>query len=53
MGSLEKVMHDHFHMRKVSALWIPRLLTSLQKQERVESSKAPLTAYQGNQEVFS
>ena len=39
VGSTEKIIHYHLHMGKVSARWIPRLLTPLQKQERVECAK--------------
>lgn len=39
-------------MRKVSARWVPRLLTPFQKQERVECSQALLTMCHGNQENF-
>jgi histone-lysine N-methyltransferase SETMAR len=52
VGSVEKVIHDHLHMRKVSARWVPRLLTPFQKQERVTCSQALLTMCQENQEDF-
>ena len=41
-------------MHKVSAQWIPRLLTpgSFQKQERVDCSKALLDECQQNQQAF-
>lgn len=38
-GSVETIIHNHLHMRKVSARWIPMLLTPFQKQERVECSR--------------
>ena len=50
MGSVEKIIHDHLYMEKVSARWIPRLPTPFQKQERVESSQALLTMCRDNQE---
>ena len=52
VGSVEKIIHDHLHMGKVSARWIPRLLTPFQKQERVECSQALLTMCRDNQEDF-
>ena len=52
VGSVEKIIHDHLHMRKVSARWVPRLLTPFQKQERVTCSQALLDMCQGNQEDF-
>lgn len=52
VGSVEKIIQDHLHMRKVSARWVPRLLTPFQKQERVECSQALLTMCHGNQEDF-
>ena len=30
-GSVKTIIHDHFHMHKVSARWIPRLLTPFHK----------------------
>ncbi|KAK8384231.1 hypothetical protein O3P69_009169 [Scylla paramamosain] len=50
--SMDKIIHDHLHMRKLSARWVPRLLTPFQKQERVQCSQALLTMYQKNQEEF-
>ena len=32
IGSVETIIHEHLHMQKVSARWIPRLLTPFQKQ---------------------
>ena len=39
VGSIETILHDHLHMSKVSARWIPRLLTPNQKEQRAESCK--------------
>ena len=39
VGSIETILHDHLHMSKVSARWVPRLLTPNQKQQRVDSCK--------------
>ena len=52
VGSEEKIVHDHLHMRMVSARWVPRLLTTFQKLERVKCSQALLDMCQGNQEDF-
>ncbi|GFS04114.1 histone-lysine N-methyltransferase SETMAR [Elysia marginata] len=35
IGSVETILHDHLNLNKVSARWVPRLLTTDQKQERV------------------
>ncbi|CAH2257986.1 jg25254 [Pararge aegeria aegeria] len=35
-----KILHDHLGMTKVSARWVPRMLTPPQKQQRVECSRA-------------
>lgn len=50
--SVDKIIHDHLHMRKLPARWVPRLLTPFQKQERVRCSQALLTMCQENQEEF-
>ena len=51
-GSVETIIHDHLHMHKVSARWIPRLLTPFQKQERVECSKMNLEMCQADESQF-
>lgn len=38
-----KIMHDHLNMSKISARWVPRMLSPLQKQYRVECCKEFLT----------
>lgn len=43
VGSVDIIIHDHLHMRKLSARWIPRLLTPFQMQERVQCSQTLLT----------
>ena len=40
VGSIETILHDHLHMSKVSARWVPRLLTPNQKEQRADSCKA-------------
>lgn len=35
-----KIIHDHLGITKVSARWVPRMLTPPQKQQRVECSRA-------------
>ena len=42
IGSIELILHDHLHMKKDSARWLPRFLTSWQKKPRVESCKTLL-----------
>ncbi|GFR86864.1 histone-lysine N-methyltransferase SETMAR [Elysia marginata] len=39
IGSVETILHDHLNLNKVSALWVPRLLTTGQKHERVNCCK--------------
>lgn len=34
-----RILHDHLGMTKVSARWVPRMLTPLQKQQRVDASE--------------
>lgn len=36
IGSVHTILHDHLHMSRVCARWIPRLLTPEQKRNRVE-----------------
>ena len=41
VGSVEKILHDHLNLNKVSlsARWVPRLLTADQKKERADCCK--------------
>ena len=39
VGSIETILHDHLHMSKVWARWVPRLLTPNQKEQRADSCK--------------
>ena len=39
VDSIETNVHDHLHMSKVSARWVPRLLTPNQKEQRADSCK--------------
>ena len=39
VGSIETILHDHLHMSKVSARWVPWLLTPNQKEQRADSCK--------------
>ncbi|XP_014785205.1 uncharacterized protein LOC106879959 [Octopus bimaculoides] len=50
--SVENIIHDHLHMRKLSVRWIPRMLTSFQKQDLVNFSQALLVMCQENEEDF-
>lgn len=40
--SVLRVLHDHSHMSKVSAKWVPRNLSALQKAQRVKNKPAVL-----------
>ena len=39
VGSIETILHDDLHMSKVSARWVPRLLTPNQKEQKADSCK--------------
>ncbi|XP_076059369.1 histone-lysine N-methyltransferase SETMAR-like [Oratosquilla oratoria] len=51
-GSVWKIVHDELHMFKVSARWVPRLLTPLQRQTRRDLSKQMLTLLEQDEEDF-
>lgn len=38
-GSVISILHDHLNMNKVSARWVPRMLTPMQRAERVRISR--------------
>lgn len=51
-GSVITILHDHLVMSKVSSRWVPRMLSPLQKQTRVEFSKENLGLWQADKETF-
>jgi histone-lysine N-methyltransferase SETMAR len=52
VGSVETIIHEHLGMRKVSARWVPRLLTPDMKHRRVECCQELLTRFENNFEDF-
>ncbi|XP_014767990.1 protein GVQW3-like [Octopus bimaculoides] len=50
VGTVEKIIHDQLLMRRLSARWIPRMLTPFQQQERVNCFQALLAMYEENEE---
>jgi len=51
-GSVVKIIHDNLNMSKVSARWVPRLLTPFQKQNREELSQRMLTLLEADEDNF-
>ncbi|XP_063362897.1 histone-lysine N-methyltransferase SETMAR-like [Cydia amplana] len=51
-GSIQRILTDELHMKKVSARWVPRMLTAEQKKIRCEISKSNLDKYQTDPETF-
>lgn len=51
-GSVESILHDHLHMNKVSARWVPRMLTPMQRAERVRISREHLDRAVANEQDF-
>lgn len=46
------ILHEHLHMRKLSARWVPRLLTEDQKRIRVTTSEYCLSLFKRNRTEF-
>ena len=38
-STIHRILHDHLNYRKLSARWVPRLLSDAQRAKRVESSR--------------
>lgn len=47
---VHEIIHVHLEMSKVSARWVPRMLTPFDKQRRVESCQTFLDMVKGNEE---
>lgn len=50
--SVERIIHEHLHMNKVSARWVPRMLSEDQKRKRVMVSQQLLGEYRADPESF-
>lgn len=46
------ILHEHLHMKKLCARWVPRLLTVDQKQHRVIDSERNLDMFRRNPKEF-
>jgi AraC-like DNA-binding protein len=44
-----RILHDHLGMNKVSAIWVPKFLSAVQKQRRVECCAQFLTLCEGQE----
>lgn len=51
-GTVHRILKEHLHMRKLSSRWVPRLLTSDHKEQRVDSSRKFLARYQKEGDAF-
>ncbi|CAK1591719.1 unnamed protein product [Parnassius mnemosyne] len=51
-GSVQRILANELHMKKVSARWVPRMLTDEQKKNRVDISRVNLEKFQADQEKF-
>lgn len=51
-GSVQRILANELHMKKVSARWVPRMLTDEQKKNRVDISRVNLEKFQADQENF-
>jgi histone-lysine N-methyltransferase SETMAR len=38
-GTVWNILHEHLHMKRICARWVPRLLTDFDKERRVATSK--------------
>ena len=50
--SVRKILHEEPHMSKVSARWMPRLLTPLQREMRRDLSRQNLTLFEQDEDHF-
>ena len=52
VGSVDTILHDDLKMRKVSARWVPRMLTDENKAARVTVCQAMLSRDKGMNSAF-
>jgi histone-lysine N-methyltransferase SETMAR len=51
-GTVQRILKDKLDMNKLSARWVPRMLTPDQKRIRVEHSSALLARFRADPEMF-
>jgi histone-lysine N-methyltransferase SETMAR len=51
-GSVETILHEQLGMSKVCARWVPKMLTPVQKADRVDMSKELLALYESDANDF-
>ena len=44
-GTIERIIHDHLKLRKVTSRWVPHQLTAEQKKERVKLCRENLAKF--------
>ena len=49
---VRNILHEHLNKKKLSARWVPRLLTIDQKRTRVTTSEAGLAMFKLNKKEF-
>lgn len=49
---VHNILHNHLQMKKLSARWVPRLLTIDQKRNRVKCCESGLKLFQSNPQEF-
>ena len=49
---MKNILHEKLGIRKLSARWVPHLLTVEQKQNRVTTSEHYLNIFKGNPKEF-
>ena len=49
---VHNILHEHLHMKKLCARWVPRLLTIDQKRIRVTTSEQNLAHFNSNPKEF-
>lgn len=51
-GSVGKILHEHLHMKKLLAIWVPHFLNIDQKEQRINDSQRCLEVYNRNPREF-
>jgi [histone H3]-lysine36 N-dimethyltransferase SETMAR len=51
-GSVETILHEKLGLSKVCARWVPRMLTPVQKEDRMKASSELLSLYRSDPDGF-
>ena len=51
-GTVERILHDHLHLSKLAAVWVPKTLSAAEKELRVQHSNKIIQLFNKDEQDF-